>query len=291
MSFETFDTAIADAAEQRRLALAERFDSIVIFYWGPLFSPIEHVFRDFIEQEIEREDKADRRRSLTFILNTPGGTPEATEKLVEIMRHHFGKVTFVVPDQAMSAGTILCMSGDEIWMDYSSSLGPIDPQVPNREGLLVPAVGYLNKVREMAARPRLSGADLALLQGLDLAWLDLCEKAQSLTVELLKKWLVEYKFAQWTTHRSDPEKRGQAVTHDEKVARAEEIARKLSDNGVWHSHGRPIGLRALKDLRLEITDYTNEAQLRDDIRGFHDLLVEYAGTRSLNYLLHGRRRG
>lgn len=51
----------------------------------------------------------------------------------------------MVPDCAMSAGTIFCMAGDKIWMGYYSSLGPIDPQVFNGKNW-VPALGYLDKV-------------------------------------------------------------------------------------------------------------------------------------------------
>jgi ClpP class serine protease len=51
---------------------------------------------------------------------------------VTVIRKHYKTVNFVVPDYAMSAGTIFCMSGDKIFMDYASALGPIDPQViPN----------------------------------------------------------------------------------------------------------------------------------------------------------------
>ena len=60
-------------------------------------------------------------------LNTPGGNAEIVEKLVEIIRFHYKELYFVVPDEAMSAGTIFCLAGDKIFMDYSSSLGPIDP--------------------------------------------------------------------------------------------------------------------------------------------------------------------
>jgi len=52
-------------------------------------------------------------------------------------------VDFLIPSHAMSAGTILAMSGDAIHMDYYSVLGPIDPQVENQEGRLIPALGYL----------------------------------------------------------------------------------------------------------------------------------------------------
>ena len=46
------------------------------------------------------------------------------------------------------------MSGDEIWMDYFSVLGPIDPQVKNKEGKFVPALGYLDKVNSLIDKAR-----------------------------------------------------------------------------------------------------------------------------------------
>ncbi|MCK5717463.1 MAG: hypothetical protein KAH77_08240 [Thiomargarita sp.] len=93
-----------------------------------------------MEKLANGDNKSD---NLVFVLYTPGGVAEIVEKMVEIIRHHYKEVWFVVPDMAMSAGTILCMSGDRIYMDYSSALGPIDPQVPNSNGQLVPALGYL----------------------------------------------------------------------------------------------------------------------------------------------------
>ena len=47
------------------------------------------------------------------------------------------------------------LSGDEIYMDYYSRLGPIDPQVNNQEGRQVPALGYLKqweRLQEKAAK-------------------------------------------------------------------------------------------------------------------------------------------
>jgi ClpP class serine protease len=100
-----------------------------------------HRFR-FIEDL--RDDK-DRRNRLAVILTSPGGSAETVEKLVDIIRHHYGEVYFVIPDEAMSAGTIFAMSGDKIFMDYTSSLGPIDPQVRNGKEW-VPALGYLARI-------------------------------------------------------------------------------------------------------------------------------------------------
>jgi len=53
----------------------------------------------------------------------------------------------------MSAGTIFAMSGDEIVMTNSSYIGPVDPQVPNKDGVYVPAQAILtliNKFQQLA---------------------------------------------------------------------------------------------------------------------------------------------
>ena len=54
------------------------------------------------------------------------------------------------------------MSGDRIYMDYTSSLGPIDPQIHNGKEF-VPALGYLDKVEKMiqkSAEGKLTDAEL-----------------------------------------------------------------------------------------------------------------------------------
>ena len=191
----------------------------------------------------------------------------------------------------MSAGTILCMSGDRIYMDYSSALGPIDPQVWNGESW-VPALGYLDKVEELIEKARdeeLTGPEFVLLQSQDLAQLSRYEQARNLTVTLLERWLVEYKFRTWATHESDPKKIGNSVTDTEKKKRAAEIAQMLGDNKLWHSHGRNIGVSTLWEvLRLKINDYSDDADLRALIRVYSDLIIEYIRRESFSVFIHCR---
>ena len=191
----------------------------------------------------------------------------------------------------MSAGTILCMSGDRIYMDYSSALGPIDPQVFNGKDW-VPALGYLDKVEQLLERARnstLSNAEFLILQGIDLAMLSRYEQARDLTITLLKKWLVEYKFKDWTVHGTNPVKLNQPVTHQEKIERAEEIAKQLGDNKLWHSHGRMIGPATLLSLvRLKIDDYSHDTTLRPLVRSYNDLLVEYIARSDYKFFMHSR---
>jgi hypothetical protein len=179
------------------------------------------------------------------------------------------------------------MSGDKIYMDYSSSLGPIDPQVYNGKNW-VPALGYLDKVEELikkSANDELTEAEFLILQKIDLAELRSYEMARNLTIALLKDWLVNYKFKNWETHSSS----GKPVTTAEKEKRAEEIANLLSNNSLWHSHGRSIGIETLANfLKLEIEDYSGNEGLRELVRDYNDLICEYILRSGAKAFVHSR---
>ena len=283
-----FDSHIRDSLNERLKKLEARLSSDIVSFYGPIGPPIDKIFRDFIEKL--KSDYPDKNR-VTIFLTTPGGIAETVEKLVDIVRFHYGEVYFIVPDYAMSAGTIFCMSGNKIFMDYSSSLGPIDPQVFTGKDY-ASALGYLDQVDKMvkrSAQGKLTDAELVMLQALDLAVLSSYEQAKNLTITLLKKWLVEHKFADWNTHQTNPKKLGSPVTLKEKEKRAEEIARMLSDNKLWHSHGRKIGLTKLTGLlHLKIDDYSNDIPLRTMIRDYHDFLVDFVQRQDYTIFLHSK---
>lgn len=287
-----FDNHIRDTAKARILDLEAGLDADVALYFGPIFPSIEKRFRDFIEELKNTQLGEVARDRLAIVLNSPGGSAETVEKLVEIVRYHYADVKFVIPDEAMSAGTIFAMSGDAIYMDYTSSLGPIDPQVNNGTDW-VPALGYLDQVEKMiqkSSQGTLTDAELVILQNLDLAMLSRYEQAKNLTITLLKKWLVEYKFKDWATHRNDPNKLGQPVTIEEKRQRAEEIATLLADNKIWHSHGRKIGVKTLQNLlRLEIVDYSADNDLRGRILAYSEFITDYINRHDFPFFLHHRR--
>ncbi len=255
----------------------------MIFYFGEIHPSVDKAFRDFIEEL--KKDKEFNRNRLSIVLNTPGGSAETVEKMVNVVRHHYSEVFFIVPDSAMSAGTIFCMSGDKIYMDYSSSLGPIDPQVFNGNKW-VPALGYLDKVEELIQKSRdktLTEAEFLILQKVDLAELRSFEMAKNLTISLLKEWLV--KFKNWNTHNSTNKK----VQLKEKEQRAEEIAKLLGNNSLWHSHGRSIGIQTLTNLlKLKIDDYSDDIDLREKIRNYNDLICEYVLRHGAKAFLHSR---
>jgi len=287
MAINIFDNTIKETLATRLDLLEKHFQSDVIFYYGEMHPACQKIFRDFIEK-LKDDNK---QETLTIFINTPGGSVEVVEKMVDIVRYHYKRLLFVVPDYAMSAGTIFCMSGDKIFMDYSSSLGPIDPQVFNGKEY-VPAMGYLDQVEKLLAKAKdntITQAEFLILQSLDLAMLSRYEQAKNLTITLLKKWLVEYKFKDWKTHATNSQKKGQPVTTPEKEQRAEEIAKQLGDNKYWHSHGRMIGIDMLRTvLKLKIEDYSKDINLRNLIRQYNDLMVEYIAKTNFRLFLHSR---
>lgn len=69
------------------------------------------------------------QKGLDLILHTPGGDPTAAEVIVNYLRSKFNSnIRVIVPQLAMSAGTMIACAGKEIIMGRQSSLGPIDPQ-------------------------------------------------------------------------------------------------------------------------------------------------------------------
>lgn len=264
-------------------ALEKYLDSDVIVYFGDLGPLPAHVFTKIVE---ELKNDAVKHDILYVILTTRGGSAEIVERYVNILRHHYSEINFIVPDFAYSAGTIFCMSGDSILMDYSSVLGPIDPQVLNKDNKYVAALGYLDKVNEFISKAKagqLTNAELIWLKEIDLGELRSFEQARDLTTDLLKKWLVVYKFKNWNNHKD-----GRPVTPAEKEKRAEDIARDLSDNKRWKSHGKGISISELAALKLKIEDFSSDVNLRPLIRDYYNTMDEYIRMRQMQLFIHDR---
>jgi hypothetical protein len=265
-------------------ALESRFKANVLTFSGGILFGVDDLWRVLIEKRYGQEP---RRRAIV-ILTTNGGYIEVVHRMVEVLRRHYRLVDFVIPNYAYSAGTVFAMSGDAIFMDYYSRLGPIDPQVsPSGGSKLVPALGYLEKYRELidkAASGNITDAEVQLLiSGFDQAELYQYEHAQALSITLMKEWLVKYKFKNWKRTAS----RKLKVTKAMKEERAEKIGAELSNSKKWHSHGYGISKEVLeKDLKLLVDDFGSDASLSMMIRSYHDLLSDYMGKRDYKGLIH-----
>jgi ClpP class serine protease len=66
---------------------------------------------------------------IDMIIHTPGGLVLAAEQIATALMRHPAPVTVMVPHYAMSGGTLIAMSADQILMSPSAVLGPVDPQI------------------------------------------------------------------------------------------------------------------------------------------------------------------
>ncbi len=260
--------------------LSRLMEGDCVFINCGLQAPLDDEFRIVIENVSIDSEKT----HLIVMLETLGGYMETVERLVSVMRSIYEKVSFVIPNYAYSAGTVLALSGDAIYMDYYSVLGPIDPQYQDPEGKqLLPGVGYLSKYKDLTEiinNPELpSNAELAyLVKNFDPALLFRIEQAINHGRSLIMEWLPKYKFKDWNETGSRKEK----VTDKMKKKRAEDISKILGNAEKWHSHGRGIPMRELvgPEIKLEVDDYGNNEELNNAIKHYHGLCVDYYTKKS-----------
>lgn len=250
-----------------------------------LFGAIEYGLEEAVLQALER--RRAKRAKLAVILETPGGYIEVAQRIADVFRHHYTEIEFIVPNYAMSAGTVLTMAGDSIWMDYYSVLGPIDPQVERPDGNRVPALGYLIHYDRLIAKAksgRLTSAEVTyLVTNFNPAELYRYEQARDHSIALLKEWLVKYKFKNWT----ETETKKKRVTARLREQRAEQIARILQDTDKWNSHGRGISMEVLRrDVNLRIDDFGADLERRDKIRRYYRLIKDFTSKIGFGNVIH-----
>jgi len=269
---------VSEQLKKNAIDLEKAMAAHVVTWWGPIQPPVDQLIKQAVEHRVRQGPR--RAKRLAMVLQTPGGYIETAERIANILRKHYRWIAFMVPNFAMSAGTVLAMAGDQIWMTYFSTLGPIDPQIERRDGKgMMPALGYLAKYDELVEKSRkgsLTSVEAAFfVQNFDAAELFSYEQAKQLSIELLKEWLVKYKFKNWKRTKT----RGQLVTPKMRRDRAEEIGKKLSKTDEWFSHGRGISMQVLRrKLNLEIEDIDANPGVRDALRNYYDLLENYLGT-------------
>ena len=75
-------------------------------------------------------NKLDKNKGLDLIMHSPGGEVTATEAIGNYLREVFGNdIRVIVPQLAMSGGTMLTCIGKKIIMGKHSNIGPVDPQI------------------------------------------------------------------------------------------------------------------------------------------------------------------
>jgi len=234
----------------------------------------------YIIQDILRESS---KETIDFYIETPGGSGEASEEIAKFLRKKFKEVNFVIAGESKSAGTILALSGDNIYMTDTGSLGPIDAQVKIGR-YVVSAHDYkvwVDLKREEAEKGgKLNPFDAIMIAQISPGELHGVINSLEFAKDLVKEWLWKYKFKNWTTKASSKVE----VTETMRKERANEVAEKFCNHTEWRTHGRSLKIEDLQELLL-IERIDNEPQLADIVYRIN-VVIRLIFDISTNYKLY-----
>ncbi len=231
--------------------------NVIAYYSGFLSKPrIEGI-------DINDEDKnglmlciheLDRNEGLDLLLHTPGGDGQATVSLVEYLRSMFGKnMRAIIPQIAMSAGTMIACSCQEIIMGKQSSLGPIDPQFG-----VIAAANLLEEVKkarlDISSNPNLAMFWSPILSKITPSFLERCEWAIKDANGFLQNTLRENMFS----HLSKSEQ-------DKKI----ESVSKVFANNEGRAHNTHIQYQQCFDSGLKVVKLEDDQKLQDLVLTIH----------------------
>jgi len=231
--------------------------NVIAYYSGWLTKPrIEGI-------EISDEDKnglmlcvheIDRSRGLDLILHTPGGDSQATISIVDYLRQMFGNdIRAIIPQMAMSAGTMIACSCKEIIMGKQSSLGPIDPQFG-----VIGVANLLEEVKkardDIQSNPNLAMFWNPILSKITPSFLERCEWAARDSNEFLEKALRDNMLSE--------------LPRRQQTAQVNAIA-KVFANNEGRAHNTHFQFQACVDAGLIIERLEDDPKFQDLVLTIH----------------------
>lgn len=180
----------------------------------------------------------DRSKGLDLILHTPGGQVNATESLVNYLREMFGyDIRVIVPQIAMSAGTMIALSAKEIVMGKESNLGPIDPQLGPYSCAAI--IEEFNEAIEAIKEDPISAQVWGIIINKYPPTLyGECKKNMELAKDIAINWLKDNML------KDNPNK-------------ADDVVKALCNHEDTYSHSRHIHMDELKRIGLKIVQLEN----------------------------------
>ena len=193
----------------------------------------------------------DCSRGLDLILHTPGGSPAAAEAIISYLRSKFNNdIRVIVPQIAMSAGTMMACAAKTIIMGKQSSLGPVDPQFNG-----IPAYNiqmeFEEAKKDLAVNPENAQYWAIKLQQYPAAFLKTAIDAIQLSSKLLEEWLKTCMFEE---------------NENEKV---NQIVAKLNEHDDSKTHGRHFNIEFCKNIGLKIEALEDDDVLQDAVLSVH----------------------
>lgn len=205
---------------------------------------------------------------LDLILHTGGGSAEATDAIVSYLRQKFSNIRIIIPQAAMSAGTMLACSADKIIMGKQSSIGPIDPQFILQTSVgvqAIPAHAILDQFKkaqdDCRDNPKNLNSWLPMLSQYGPALLVRCQNQIDFCKELVENWLSQYMFK------------------DEQTDKPATIAEYLSNHSNFKTHGKHINAIKAKELGLKIDMLEDNQDFQDKVlSAFHATTHAFGST-------------
>ncbi len=254
----------------RRMYLRHLYDLTgrnVIIYYSGWIEKAHLVVQGLPGTEVNDSDKngfmatihqLDRSRGLDLLLHTPGGDVAATESLVDYLRSMFGtNIRAVVPQLAMSAGTMIALASQQIIMGQHSSLGPIDPQTGGVAAHgVVEEFGRARKeiIRDSAAIPLWQ----PIIAKYSPTLVGECEKAIQWANAMVASWLESGMFSQY----------------EDKSQRADKVLAELADHALTLSHARHISVDRAIGLGLEVLRLEDDQLLQEAVLSIHHACIQ-----------------
>lgn len=198
----------------------------------------------------------DCSKGLDLILHTPGGIPTATEGIVRYLRTKFNDIRIIVPQMAMSAGTMLACAGNSIVMGAHSCLGPVDPQING-----IPAYNideqFKQAKEELEKNPASKEYWRIQLEKYPPAFLNLLVDAIQLSGSLTTQWLKQYMFSNFT--------------EEEATKKAENIVTRLNSNN--KSHAKHFMRSDCEEMGLIVESLEDNQELQEAVLSVHHTFI------------------
>lgn len=259
-------------AEYLRKLSSEVRRPVIAYYSGFLQKPPhpESAITDFdMNGFMAVVHNLPRNTGLDLILHTPGGGTEATRALVEYLYSMFGKdIRVIVPQLAMSAGTMIACAASEIIMGKHSSLGPTDPQVAG-----VPAMGVVQEIEtaleEIKKNPSRQIVWQEVFKKYPPAFISNCERSIIGTREMVRTWLASNMF------------NGQTDSFE----LANKVVDELMNYKKTTEHGHHFLKDKCKEIGLKITGLEDSQELQEQVLSVHHCYVaSFARVRSIKFI-------
>ena len=206
--------------------------------------------------------------NLDLIIHSGGGSAEATDAIVSYLRKKFKHIRIIIPQAAMSAGTMLACSADVIVMGKQSSIGPIDPQFILQTAVgvqAIPAHAILEQFKkaqeDCSANPKNLNSWLPMLSQYGPALLVRCQDQIDFGKELVGNWLKAYMFTNEGPEIPDM------------------IAEYLSNHGNFKTHGKHISIEKAMQIGLKIEQLESNQDFQDKVlSAFHATMHAFGST-------------